>query len=106
MEIFNHPQCTHVMGRPANMTAEQCAGLPVMPFKDDLGTSAISFWKPTAEELGILNAGGTIALGILGGMEAHPVVFLGAGHPVEEAKYEGTAVDQGEKPFKLELVKP
>lgn len=104
MDIFNHPRCTHVMGKPSNMTDAQCAGLPVLPFTDELGTSAMSFWKPSAEDLAILNAGGTVALGILGGMQAHPVVFVTVGHPVEEAKYIGAPVELAEKPF--ELVKP
>lgn len=78
MEIVRHPQTNHSFGAPADMQDGSCAALPVVIASDGYGTWAYSFWKPDAEELAALQAGGAIQLGVrLGGDGgSHPVVSM------------------------------
>jgi len=55
----------------------ECSPLPI----HRQGQRMISVWKPSAEELALLNAGGGVELTVLG--VQHPVVSLGA-VPAEE----------------------
>lgn len=77
MEIFNHPACTHSLGKPADMTDEQCASLPCLFTEDQGSTWAVSFWKPTPDELASLLANGSVTLWVANGHKAHPVVGVG-----------------------------
>lgn len=56
----NFAQANNVLGRPANMTEEQCGGLPCLHYYDVDGfPEVLSFWKFTDEELTeILKNGG------------------------------------------------
>ena len=74
MEIIRHPQTNFVWKAPGG-TEDQVAELPVIQTQDDLGPIQLSFWKPDARELELLNAGHALALGVY--LETHPVVSMG-----------------------------
>lgn len=76
MEIVKHPLCTASLGAPSDMQDGSCASLPVMYNHDEYGTWAQSFWKPTAEELATMNAGGGIILHVRAFGRQHPVVAM------------------------------
>jgi hypothetical protein len=79
MDIVRHPQTNHDFGAPPDMQDGSCASLPVVLYQDQYGLWALSFWKPSAEEIATLAAGGAIQLGVrLGGDGgSHPVVSMG-----------------------------
>jgi len=83
MDIHKHPNTNHVFGAPGDMTYKECAPLPVIVFKDEQGLWAQSFWKPTAEELAMLNDGKAVGLQLRIGSRdrnepaGHPVVLVG-----------------------------
>jgi hypothetical protein len=53
----------------------ECGGLPVM--RD--GSALVSVWKPSAEELEMLNRGGGVVLSLL--VSGHPVTAVGVCPP-------------------------
>lgn len=64
---------TNNPGAPKGMEG-QVRRLPIrVSEQDDLGTVCESAWKPTAEELAVLNDGGYVILGIVGWQ---PPVYL------------------------------
>lgn len=76
MEIFKHPACTNHIGAPSDMQDGSCETLPVMYEQSEHGIFAVSFWKPTPQELADLNRGCTVALGVRAVGRQHPVVWL------------------------------
>lgn len=74
MDIVRHPQTNHVFTAPPGQEAE-VSNLPVIIAEDEIGIGLFSFWKPSAEELALLNAGHSIQLGIY--HKSHPVVSVG-----------------------------
>jgi hypothetical protein len=52
----------------------KCGGLPVEVLRDEHGTVMRSMWRPSREDLEILNDGGYVVLSVLGTM--HPPVAL------------------------------
>lgn len=78
MEIFNHPFCEQELGAPADMQDGSCDSLACTTYSDQYGDWTVSFWKPTAEELNILNEGGCVQLFVRATGDQHPVVALGA----------------------------
>lgn len=74
-----HPSNNHVFGAPGGWDQDKlpCSALPVTLGPTDEGGWAgiMSYWKPTDEELAVLNAGGLVKLTVLG--RQHPVVSLG-----------------------------
>lgn len=69
MEIIKHPLTNRIQTAPAGM--DDVNDLPVVVLQG----VQYSFWKPDAEELALLNAGHSIALGVWA--EQHPVVSVG-----------------------------
>lgn len=54
-------------GMNTNYVAENCDDLPTMVEKDDSGAVSItSVWKPSEEDLKILNEGGCVCLSVYG----------------------------------------
>ena len=54
-------------GMNTNYVAEGCDDLPTMVEKDDSGAVSItSVWKPSEEDLKILNEGGCVCLSVCG----------------------------------------
>jgi hypothetical protein len=77
MDIVRHPKTNHSFGAPADMQDGSCESLPVVIAKDEYGTWACSYWKPSGQELEALNAGGAIQLGVRLADHSHPVVSMG-----------------------------
>lgn len=76
MNPCQHATNTHWLGRPADMTAEECTALPITRFEYQDGTKAVaSFWRPTLAELQLLNEGKPVRLIALG--QTHPPLLLG-----------------------------
>jgi hypothetical protein len=68
MNRHQHPSNNAVLGAPEgwNQAELPCGALPITRMDVDGRPAVVSFWKPTAEELAMLNAGGTVALWVLG----------------------------------------
>lgn len=76
MEFFKHSNCNTVIVKPSDMTDEQCGALPAMIWRDQEGPWACSFWRPNAEELAALVAGGSIGVNLRVGPGQHPVMYV------------------------------
>lgn len=68
MQKIKHPSNNDVLGAPAgwNQGALPCSALPITRAKFGEMEAVVSYWRPSAEELAVLNAGGSIELAILG----------------------------------------
>ena len=68
MKPFQHKSNNHVFRAPTGWDHEQnpCSALPVTLTEWAGLPAVVSFWKPTPDELAILNAGGSVALFITG----------------------------------------
>lgn len=79
MDILHLSNCNSVIGPPSDMQDGSCSSLPVEVYQDGVGAVwSRSFWKPSQDELAILNAGGVIDLHIRASGRQHPVVAVGA----------------------------
>lgn len=85
MKQVNHPLCNRVLGAPKGWNAnEGTKALPcdALAVRDDVINGVpvvISFWKPDAQELALLNAGGTVALHVCG-YSMPPVMLATTAH--------------------------
>lgn len=77
MTPIKHPLCNDILRKPEGMTEEECGDLHI---RRDNG-SVCSFWKPSAEELVALNAGGALALVVCG--STHPPISMQVTRPTE-----------------------
>jgi hypothetical protein len=77
MNRHQHPSNNGVLGAPAgwNQGELPCGALPITRMEVDGKPMIGSFWKPTAEELADLVAGGSVALWVIGA--TMPPVSLG-----------------------------
>ena len=65
MEFIKHPSCNKDFGPPRGLTDAECGTLPVKVWRDPpYGAVHTSFWRPSAEELAALNAGGSVAVNL------------------------------------------
>jgi hypothetical protein len=78
MRAIEFKEQTAVLGKPENMTADECQPLPV--FRD--GKTCVSCWELTPEELKLINETKVIYLGVLSG-NTQPPVFLTVESPFE-----------------------
>lgn len=77
MRFVQHPTNNAVLGAPPGMDSTQCHALPITRVRYEDGMHGVwSYWKPSAEELGVLAAGGFVRLGVLG--STMPPVMLEA----------------------------
>jgi hypothetical protein len=76
MNRMQHPSNNAVLGAPLGWDQEQlpCGALPITRAEWDGMPAVVSFWKPTSEELALLNAGGSVALWVIG--ETMPPVSI------------------------------
>lgn len=81
MKIRRHKRCTQDLGAPRDISDGSCAALPVAVHQDQYGTWASSFWKPDADELEALLAGGSVVLQVRATSDREGGV-VGASHPV------------------------
>lgn len=72
--IFGYHPSNNMLLGPAKGTEEWCGKLPATMSTDAFGTVITSFWKPTPEELALLNANGFVALSIHS--NSHPIVSI------------------------------
>jgi len=77
MRYIQHPSNNFVLGAPKGWDQKElpCGALPVTSLDVEGKPAMVSFWRPDAEELAALNAGGTVALWVYG--TTHPVVAVG-----------------------------
>lgn len=76
MNRYQHPSNNAVLGAPAGMPIDECNALPITRIQYSDGTPAVaSYWKPTPDELALLNRGQAVRLTVLGG--THPPLMLG-----------------------------
>lgn len=68
MNKVQHPSNNHVLGAPAgwNQGEVPCSALAVTRVSYDGLAAVVSYWRPDAEELAALNAGGCVALSVVG----------------------------------------
>ncbi len=67
MNFIQHQECNGVLGAPPGISIERVRPLPVKRALYEDGTpTIISYWKPSEEDLKILNSGGCVALNVLG----------------------------------------
>lgn len=78
MRPTQHPSNNRVLGAPKGWDQKElpCGALPITDMVYENIPHVVSFWRPTADELAVLNAGGTVALWITG--HTMPPVSLGA----------------------------
>lgn len=74
MNIFQHRACNDVLAPPRG--DGDCRPLPILRMQDTDGSPVvISFWKPTPEELQLLQAGAVVGLHIWG--STHAPLYVG-----------------------------
>ncbi len=69
MEVATIKGATHNPGAPLNWTEANgaCGALPIIYRTDSHGNpECVSAWKPTADELKVLNEGGFVILSVVG----------------------------------------
>lgn len=68
MNKTQHPSNNAVLGAPQgwDQGALPCSALAITRFTVDGIAAIASYWKPTAEELAMLKAGGSIELSVIG----------------------------------------
>lgn len=68
MRPTQHPSNSRVLGAPTgwNQKVLPCGALAITDCVQDRVPCVVSFWKPDADELALLNAGGLVALSIVG----------------------------------------
>lgn len=87
MTPVDFPQSNNTLGKPSNMTDEQCLPLPVHHYHQDFGPDSeggdpvripaiISCWKLTPEELEEINRTGIVWVNTLGTSLAPFSVFV------------------------------
>lgn len=76
MHKMQHPKNNAVLGAPPGVPFGQVEALPVTRVQYSDGTTGIlSYWRPTPQELALLNRGAGVRLSVLGTI--HPPVSLG-----------------------------
>ena len=68
MNRHQHPTNNAVLGAPKGWDQGEvpCGALPITRTESDGLPCVVSYWRPTADELAALNAGGSIALWVVG----------------------------------------
>ena len=80
MNPTRHPSNNAVLGRPADMTDDECSALAVTRIVYDLANgdqvpASVSFWQLSPEQLALLNEGKRVWLSVMG--TTHPPLMLG-----------------------------
>lgn len=74
MQYIQRPECNMVYNAPAGQE-DKVGALHVKVHDMEGWHTLTSFWKPSPEELAVLNAGGVVTLNIHA--KAHPIVSMG-----------------------------
>lgn len=79
MQPISFPQQNHVLGKPEDMTDDECSPLPThhynQPIEGKLYPAIISCWKLSPEELEEVQRTGVVWVSILGKTLAPFIVF-------------------------------
>lgn len=75
MDFIQHPSNNRVLGAPAGVPIEECRALFITDTAMNGAHAIASFWKPSPEELALLNAGKPVVLIVQG--YTHPPLFVG-----------------------------
>jgi len=76
MRFIQHLSNTGVLAPPRGASPEECLPLPVTHVEFIDGSPGVcSFWKPSEEELALLNAGAAVRLTVVG--VTHPPLAIG-----------------------------
>jgi hypothetical protein len=71
-----HPSNNDVLGAPPGISIEEVRPLAITRVSYPDGTQGVvSFWRPSAEQLALMNSGRCVWLSVLG--HPHPPVMLG-----------------------------
>lgn len=81
MRFVDHPTCNFDLNSPKGLEDKVGTLRAEVAMDPELGPRMKSFWKPTAEEIALLQADGFVTLTVFG--RGHPVVAIGAEGPVE-----------------------
>lgn len=79
MDNIEFPESNGGLGKPKMWDENQLGPCGYLVTHHD-GKTWTSCWRPTAEDLEILNAGGCVYLGVITGVRAQPPVSMYAGH--------------------------
>ncbi|MCX7289649.1 hypothetical protein [Janthinobacterium sp.] len=68
MQKIQHPSNNGVLGAPAGWDQANlpCGALPITRTQLSDLPAVVSYWRPSADELAVLDSGGAIALWVLG----------------------------------------
>lgn len=67
MNKVQHPSNNAVLGAPPGMSIDECTALPITRVQYENNCFGVrSYWKPTEDELALLNSGGYVCLEVLG----------------------------------------
>lgn len=68
MKKIQHPSNNGVLGAPAGWDQIElhCSALPITRTHVGDLPAVVSYWRPSAEELAVLSAGGSVALWVMG----------------------------------------
>lgn len=67
MRVTQHSSNNGVLGAPLEVDHERCGAAPITRLEYGDGTRTVrTHWTPTAQELEILNAGGTVTVEVWG----------------------------------------
>jgi hypothetical protein len=67
MDFIQDIRCNDVLGAPPGVSIEQCRALPIRRAQLEDGIPVVqSFWRPTPQELKMLNSGAPVVLSIFG----------------------------------------
>lgn len=73
MQCHQHSTSNMLLGKPPNLTDEQCMTVPAtLILGGDLGPEIQTFWRPLPQELEALNRGASVMLTVCS--TAHPPV--------------------------------
>lgn len=75
MKFHQHKTTNAWLGKPADMSAAECDGLPITRVRFQNLTMCYSYWRPSDEELAAIVAGKSIRLGVAG--VTQPPVHVG-----------------------------
>jgi hypothetical protein len=99
MNPIKHPTNNFTFRAPEGM--DDCIDLHVTRVDEQSGKENFSFWKPTPEELAMLNANGCVALSVFG--SGHPPVWVGVATLSQEASsLDGVSFDEIDTVAKVE----
>lgn len=75
MRYIQDIRCNSVLGAPPGASIDECGALPVRRAQYENGIPVVqSFWRPTEDELKLLNAGRPVVLSIWG--ETHAPICM------------------------------